>query len=70
VKYLKAVEAYGKRFPGFGREVQNVHPDANGDMWAKVVATKSLATRPGPRRTRQVREGTKPGNRRSPPGAS
>lgn len=38
VKFLKAVEAYGKRFPGFGREVQNVHPDANGDMWAKVVA--------------------------------
>jgi arginine decarboxylase len=40
VKFLKAVEAYGKRFPGFGREVQNVHPDANGDMWAKVIAEK------------------------------
>jgi arginine decarboxylase len=38
VKFLKAVEAYGKRFPGFGREVQNVHADANGDMWATVVA--------------------------------
>src|SRR5678815_5564198 len=42
VKFLKAVEAYGKRFPGFGREVQNVHADANGDMWAKVVAEKSV----------------------------
>jgi arginine decarboxylase len=42
VNFLKAVEAYGKRFPGFGREVQNVHPDANGDMWAKVVADKSV----------------------------
>ena len=37
VNFLKAVEEYGKRFPGFGREVQNVHPDANGDMWARVV---------------------------------
>jgi arginine decarboxylase len=37
VRFLVAVEAYGKRFPGFGREVQNVHPDENGDMWAKVV---------------------------------
>jgi len=42
VNFLKAVEAYGKRFPGFGREVQNVHPDANGDMWAKVIAEKSV----------------------------
>ena len=38
VKFLQAVEAYGKRFPGFGREVQNVHADANGDLWATVVA--------------------------------
>jgi arginine decarboxylase len=37
VKYLIAVEAFGKRFPGFGREVQNVHPDDNGDLWAKVT---------------------------------
>jgi arginine decarboxylase len=38
VKFLQAVEAFGKRFPGFGREVQNVHADANGDLWATVVA--------------------------------
>lgn len=42
LNFLKAVEAYGKRFPGFGREVQNVHPDANGDMWAKVIAEKAV----------------------------
>ncbi|HKP66378.1 MAG TPA: arginine decarboxylase, partial [Casimicrobiaceae bacterium] len=41
LKFLKAVEAYGKRFPGFGREVQNVHPDENGDMWAKVIVEKA-----------------------------
>jgi arginine decarboxylase len=43
VKFLKAVEAYGKRFPGFGREVQNVHPDENGDMWAKVIIEEAPA---------------------------
>jgi arginine decarboxylase len=40
VKFLKAVEEYGKQFPGFGREVQNVHADANGDMWATVIVEK------------------------------
>jgi arginine decarboxylase len=55
LKYLKAVEAYGKRFPGFGREVQNVHPDANGDMWAKVVATKSPAPRKPAKATKSAR---------------
>jgi arginine decarboxylase len=45
VKFLKAVEEYGKRFPGFGREVQNVHPDADGNMWAKVVADGTAAKR-------------------------
>ncbi|RDI96963.1 arginine decarboxylase [Dyella solisilvae] len=37
VHFLEAVEAYGRRFPGFGREVQNVHADANGDLWARVL---------------------------------
>ncbi|MET0892618.1 MAG: lysine decarboxylase, partial [Pseudoxanthomonas sp.] len=45
IKFLRAVEEYGKRFPGFGREVQNVHPDANGDMWAKVVVEKSIESK-------------------------
>jgi arginine decarboxylase len=42
LKFLIAVEAFGKRFPGFGREVQNIHPDENGDMWATVVADAAL----------------------------
>ncbi|TBR39371.1 MULTISPECIES: Orn/Lys/Arg decarboxylase N-terminal domain-containing protein [Dyella] len=41
VRFLEAVEAYGKRFPGFGREVQNVHPDASGDMWVRVIVEKT-----------------------------
>jgi arginine decarboxylase len=54
VKFLQAVEAYGKRFPGFGREVQNVHADANGDLWATVVAdprAPAKATKKGARTT-------------------
>jgi arginine decarboxylase len=43
VNFLEAVEAFGKRFPGFGREVQNIHPDENGDLWATVVAEAALA---------------------------
>lgn len=43
VKFLIAVEAFGKRFPGFGREVQNVHADGNGDLWAKVTLEKGAA---------------------------
>lgn len=42
LKYLQSVEAFGKRFPGFGREVQNIHPDANGDMWARVILDDAL----------------------------
>ena len=42
LNFLIAVEAFGKRFPGFSREVQNIHPDENGDMWATVVADSAL----------------------------
>ena len=42
-------------FPGFGREVQNVHPDENGDMWAKVVVER---TRPRRRQRRRSHERT------------
>jgi arginine decarboxylase len=45
VNFLNAVEKYGKRFPGFGREVQNVHADANGDMWATVIVDKAVAAK-------------------------
>jgi arginine decarboxylase len=46
VKFLKAVEAYGKRFPGFGREVQNVHADSHGDMWVRVIVEKDAPAKP------------------------
>ncbi|MBV8158465.1 MAG: lysine decarboxylase, partial [Dyella sp.] len=47
VKFLKAVEAYGKRFPGFGREVQNVHADSHGDMWVRVIVEKDAPGKQG-----------------------
>lgn len=45
-RFLQAVEAYGRRFPGFAREVQNMHADANGDMWVRVVVDKEAAAKP------------------------
>jgi len=47
VKFLKAVEAYGRKFPGFGREVQNVHADANGDMWVRVIVEQGAPAKQG-----------------------
>jgi arginine decarboxylase len=45
--FLQAVEAYGRKFPGFAREVQNMHADANGDMWVRVIVEKAAAASPG-----------------------
>lgn len=64
VKYLKAVEAYGKRFPGFGREVQNVHPDENGDMWAKVVVDDALPGGTAAPKAKKAAKTAKPAKRR------
>ncbi|WP_130618018.1 Orn/Lys/Arg decarboxylase N-terminal domain-containing protein [Dyella amyloliquefaciens] len=47
VNFLKAVEAYGRKFPGFGREVQNVHADSNGDMWVRVIKEKDAPAKQG-----------------------
>jgi arginine decarboxylase len=44
-RFLQAVEAYGRKFPGFAREVQNMHADANGDMWVRVVLDKQVAAK-------------------------
>lgn len=55
VKFLQAVEAFGKRFPGFGREVQNVHADANGDLWATVVAEEGRAPSKAAKKTARAK---------------
>lgn len=46
LKFLKAVEEYGRHFPGFGREVQNVHADGNGDMWVRVIVDQTAPAKP------------------------
>jgi arginine decarboxylase len=37
IKLLLAMEKFGKRFPGFEREVHGIEVDSNGDYWMRAV---------------------------------
>ena len=37
IKLILAMEAFGKRFPGFEREVHGIEVDAHGDYWMRAV---------------------------------
>ena len=37
IRLIIAMEAFGKRFPGFEREVHGIEVDANGDYWMRAV---------------------------------
>ena len=37
IKLILALEEFGKRFPGFEREVHGIEVDANGDYWMRAV---------------------------------
>jgi len=37
VRLILALQEFGKRFPGFEREVHGIETDANGDYWMRVV---------------------------------
>ena len=37
IKLILALEAFGKRFPGFEREVHGIEVDAQGDYWMRAV---------------------------------
>jgi arginine decarboxylase len=37
IKLLIAMEEFGKRFPGFEREVHGIEVDANGNYWMRAV---------------------------------
>ncbi len=37
IKLILAMEAFGKRFPGFEREVHGIEVDAQGDYWMRAV---------------------------------
>ncbi len=37
IKLILALEEFGKRFPGFEREVHGIEVDAQGDYWMRAV---------------------------------
>ncbi len=37
IKLILALQEFGKRFPGFEREVHGIETDARGDYWMRVV---------------------------------
>ncbi len=37
IKLILALQEFGKRFPGFEREVHGIETDARGDYWVRVV---------------------------------
>ena len=37
IKLILAMEEFGKRFPGFEREVHGIEVDAQGDYWMRAV---------------------------------
>ncbi len=43
VKLILAYEEFGKRFPGFEREVHGIEVDAQGDYWMRAVVEPALA---------------------------
>ena len=47
IKLIQALEEFGKRFPGFEREVHGIEVDAQGDYWMRAVIETPTPTRPG-----------------------
>jgi arginine decarboxylase len=37
IKLILAIEEFGKRFPGFEREVHGIEVDAEGNYWMRAV---------------------------------
>jgi arginine decarboxylase len=47
IKLLLALEEFGKRFPGFEREVHGIEVDAQGQFWTRsVIETPNGASHP------------------------
>ncbi len=57
IKLILAMEEFGKRFPGFEREVHGIEVDANGDYWMRAVVEDSGKRR---RRTKRTTPGDEP----------
>ena len=44
IKLILALQEFGKRFPGFEREVHGIETDARGDYWMRVVIDPQQAS--------------------------
>ena len=58
LRLLQALETFGKRFPGFEREVHGLEMDAQGDFWIRSVvesadSAKQAKAKPRPRASSQ-----------------
>jgi arginine decarboxylase len=53
IQLILALQEFGKRFPGFEREVHGIEVDAKGDYWVRAVVE---ATHAAPPRTNGERE--------------
>lgn len=51
IKLILAMEEFGKRFPGFEREVHGIEVDSNGNYWMRAVVEDSTKRRRRPKRT-------------------
>jgi len=47
IRLIQAMEEFGKRFPGFEREVHGIEVDAQGDYWVRAVIETPDAPRKG-----------------------
>jgi arginine decarboxylase len=45
VRLILALQEFGKRFPGFEREVHGIEIDAKGDFWVRTVVDSQGAVR-------------------------
>ena len=43
IKLILAMEEFGKRFPGFEREVHGIEVDSDGNYWMRAVIEESAA---------------------------
>jgi len=59
IKLILAMEEFGKRFPGFEREVHGIEADAEGNYWMRAVIETNG----------KKRNGTAPGKQRPPSAA-
>jgi arginine decarboxylase len=52
IRLILALEEFGKRFPGFEREVHGIEVDAQGDYWMRAVIETPATQKPGNGKTK------------------